>query len=148
MRAVYARRRGLPGHQGRNERPVGIVADEAFQNKDAAMAFGHFSFRSGALRGASMAMGLAALCAGSSSASACDGLGCVGSAVESGVRATGHAVEKGARTTGHVVERGARATTRGVEKGAVATGHAVDRGVRAVGEGVQDTGKALTGQQP
>ncbi len=69
---------------------------------------------------------------------ACDGLGCVGQAIDTGVRDTGVAIQKGAQATGHVMERGAHDLGTGVKNGVQGAGHAVDD----VG---QATSRAVTG---
>jgi hypothetical protein len=72
------------------------------------------------------AVGLGGAMVGVDRARACDGLGCVGQAIDHGVRDTGAAIQRGAQATGHVMERGAYDLGTGVQEGVQGAGHAVD----------------------
>ncbi|HME83804.1 MAG TPA: hypothetical protein VKG91_04450 [Roseiarcus sp.] len=67
------------------------------------------------------AIGLIGILAGAGPASACDGFGCVGAAIEQGAYETGHAIESGVRVTGAAIDRGAHGLGSAVQTGAHAT---------------------------
>ncbi len=103
------------------------------------------SFHSKALRrgrvwsfGCAAAMGLAGVVAGADPAWACDGFGCVGTAIEQGAHETGIAIQRTVDGTGYAIDRGARGLGTGVQETARATGRAAAR----VG---RDTGRLVTG---
>ncbi len=104
------------------------------------------SFRSKPLRrgrvwssSCAAAIALAGVLAGANPAWACDGFGCVGSAIEQGAHETGYAIQKSARGTGAAIDRGARGLGTAVQETAQATG-------RAMAQVGRDTGRLMTGQ--
>ena len=54
------------------------------------------------------AIGLVGVVAGASPAWACDGFGCVGTAIAQGAQGVGYAFERGVGVTGYAIDRGAR----------------------------------------
>jgi hypothetical protein len=104
------------------------------------------SFRSKTLRrgrawsfGCAAAIGLACVVAGAGPAWACDGFGCLGTAIEQGAHDTGIAIERTVGVTGYAIDRGARGIGTAVQDTAQATG-------RAVSQVGRDTGRVLSGQ--
>ena len=84
------------------------------------------------------AIGLVGVVAGASPAWACDGFGCVGTAIAQGAQGVGYAFERGVGVTGYAIDRGTRDLGTAAHETARATGRAVAR----VG---RDTGRLVTG---
>ena len=89
--------------------------------------------------GCAAALGLAGVMAWAGPASACDGFGCVGTAIEQGAHDTGTAIERGVRVRGYAIDRGVRGLGSAFEETAQATG-------RAVGQVGRGAGRLVTGQ--